>query len=219
MTGESTEPSTNKFELLVESVTDYAIYMLDTDGRVVTWNQGARRLKGYERDEIIGEHFSKFYTPEDLERQIPAIALATAEREGVFEAEGWRVRKDGSRFWANVVVDPIRDASGSLIGFAKVTRDLTQRRAAEERLRRSEERFRALVQSVTDYAIYMLDTEGHVSSWNAGAERFKGWKAEEIVGSHFSRFYPPDALARGLLRGAPLAALEVLPGLLARLAE
>lgn len=194
----SDHASENRFELLVDSVTDYAIYMLDLEGHVVSWNAGARRLKGYEPNEIIGQHFSKFYTPEDLKKQIPKIALETAERDGVFEAEGWRLRKDGSRFWANVVVDPIRDASGQLIGFAKVTRDLTERKASEERLRRSEERFRMLVQSVTDYAIYMLDVEGHVSSWNAGAERFKGYSAEEILGEHFSRFYTDEDRAAGI---------------------
>ena len=182
----------SKFELLVQSVTDYAIYMLDSQGHVTSWNAGARRFKGYQAEEIIGEHFSRFYTPEDRDRQIPRIALETAEREGRFETEGWRVRKDGTRFWANVVIDPIRDPGGELVGFAKVTRDLTERKAAEEELRASEQRFRMLVQSVTDYAIYMLDADGHVSSWNSGAERFKGYRADEIMGEHFSRFYTDE---------------------------
>ena len=194
----------NRFELLVQSVTDYAIFMLDTNGYVTSWNAGARRFKGYEADEIIGEHFSRFYTPEEREREIPRIALETAEREGRFETEGWRVRKDGTRFWANVVIDPIRDSDGDLVGFAKVTRDLTERRAAEEELRRSEERFRLLVQSVTDYAIYMLDPDGRVSSWNAGAERFKGYSADEIMGEHFSRFYSEEDCEAGV----PYRALE-----------
>jgi PAS domain S-box-containing protein len=192
----------DRFELLVQSVTDYAIYMLDPAGRVTSWNAGARRFKGYEPDEILGEHFSRFYTPEERAQDVPRIALETAEREGRFEVEGWRVRKDGSRFWANVVIDPIRDPAGDLIGFAKVTRDLTDRRAAEEELRASEERFRLLVQSVTDYAIYMLDPTGHVSSWNAGAERFKGYAADEIIGQHFSRFYADDDQAAGVPRDA-----------------
>jgi PAS domain S-box-containing protein len=186
------EHPSSRFELLVQSVTDYAIYMLDLDGNVTSWNAGARRFKGYEADEIIGEHFSRFYTPEEREQRLPERALATATREGRFETEGWRLRKDGSRFWANVVMDPIRDADGALIGFAKITRDLTVRRAAEEELRVSEERFRLLVQSVTDYAIYMLDAEGHVSSWNAGAARFKGYAADEIIGRHFSSFYTDE---------------------------
>lgn len=187
-----TPDTENRFELLVQSVTDYAIYMLDPKGHVVSWNAGARRFKGYEADEVIGKHFSLFYTQEERKKRVPQTALETAEREGRFETEGWRVRKDGSRFWANVVIDPIQDPKGRLLGFAKVTRDLTDRKKAEEELRASEERFRLLVQSVTDYAVYMLDPEGRVSSWNAGAERFKGYQADEIIGEHFSRFYTDE---------------------------
>ena len=198
------EVSGNRFELLVQSVTDYAIYMLSTSGTIVSWNAGARRFKGYEADEIVGQHFSRFYTPEDQAAGIPALALETAEQEGRFEAEGWRVRKDGGRFWASVVIDPIRDPAGTLIGFAKVTRDLTERRAAEEALKASEERFRLLVESVTDYAIYMLDPVGTITSWNAGAARFKGYTADEILGQNFSRFYSEaDRMA-----GIPSRALE-----------
>ena len=184
--------ASSKFELLVQSVTDYAIYMLDPKGRVDSWNPGARRFKGYEPEEIIGEHFARFFTAEERTREAPRIALETAEREGRFETEGWRVRKDGSQFWASVVIDPIKDPDGTLLGFATVTQDLTERRAADEELRASEERFRLLVQSVTDYAIYMLDPQGRVSSWNPGAERFKGYAAGEIMGAHFSRFYTQD---------------------------
>lgn len=201
-TSEHEVSTDSRFELLVQSVTDYAIFMLDPQGRVASWNAGARRFKGYEPHEIIGQHFSRFYTPEERAREIPKIALETAEREGRFEAEGWRVRKDGSRFWANVVIDPIRDPSGKLVGFAKVTRDLTERRAAEEQLRASEQRFRLLVQSVTDYAIYMIDPNGRISSWNAGAERFKGYAADEILGEHFSRFYTEEDRRTGLPESA-----------------
>ncbi|MEO8723686.1 MAG: PAS domain S-box protein [Sphingobium sp.] len=192
--------TSSRFELLVQSVTDYAIYMLDPHGIVTSWNAGARRFKGYEPDEIIGQHFSRFYTPEERDKDIPRIALETAEREGRFEAEGWRVRKDGSYFCANVVIDPIHDSRGVLIGFAKITRDLSERKAAEEEFRWSEERFRLLVQSVTDYAIYMLDPQGRVSSWNAGAERFKGYSADEIMGEHFSRFYSEEDREAGIPR-------------------
>ena len=189
----------NRFELLVQSVTDYAIYMLDADGVVVSWNAGAERFKGYAADEIIGQHFSRFYTPEDQATGIPALALYTADHDGRFEAEGWRVRKDGTQFWANVVIDPIRDAQdGQLLGFAKVTRDLTKRRAVQEALRSSEERFRLLVESVTDYAIYMLDPVGTITNWNMGAERFKGYKAEEILGQNFARFYSEEDRMAGL---------------------
>jgi len=192
------EGSGNRFELLVQNVTDYAIYMLSETGIVASWNAGARRFKGYDAEEIIGQHFSRFYTAEDQAAGLPARALETAEHAGRFEAEGWRVRKDGSRFWAHVVIDPIREPGGRLIGFAKVTRDLTERRAAEEELRRSEERFRLLVQGVTDYAIYMLDPVGTITSWNPGAERFKGYKTEEILGQNFSRFYSEEDRMAGL---------------------
>jgi PAS domain S-box-containing protein len=186
-----------RYRVLVDAITDYAIYMLDRDGRVISWNAGARRFKGYEAHEIIGRHFSQFYTEEDRAAGAPALALKTAEEEGRFEKEGWRIRKDGARFWAHVVIDPIRAPSGELIGFAKVTRDLTERRSAEQSLRRSEEQFRLLVQGVTDYAIYLLDADGLVSSWNAGAQRIKGYLPEEIVGHHFSRFYTEEDRATG----------------------
>jgi PAS domain S-box-containing protein len=199
------EVTANRFELLVQSVTDYAIYMLDPTGVVISWNAGAQRFKGYTPDQIIGEHFSRFYTEEDRAAGAPARALETARGEGRFEAEGWRVRRDGTRFWANVVIDPIHDAQGRFVGFAKVTRDLTDRRAADEKLRHSEERFRLLVQSVTDYAIYMLDPAGVVASWNAGAQRFKGYTADEIIGEHFSRFYTDEDRAAG----APARALGI----------
>ncbi|PJG49228.1 hybrid sensor histidine kinase/response regulator [Sphingobium sp. LB126] len=198
------EWSGNRFELLVQSVTDYAITMLSTEGIVMSWNAGARRFKGYESDEIIGRHFSLFYTPEDQAAGIPALTLAAAGQQGRVEAEGWRVRKDGTRFWANVVIDPIRDAGGTLIGFAKVTRDLTDQLAAQEALRRSEERFRLLVQGVTDYAIYMLDPVGTITSWNPGAERFKGYTTDEILGQNFARFYSEE----DRIAGVPTRALE-----------
>jgi PAS domain S-box-containing protein len=188
----------SKADLLVQSVTDHAIYMLDLQGVVRSWNPGAERLKGYGPDEIIGQHFSRFYTDEERSAGAPERALRTALAEGRYEAEGWRVRKDGSRFWANVVVDPIRDENGEHIGFAKITRDLTERREAEQALRRSEERFRLLVQGVTDYAIYMLDPLGYVSSWNAGAQRFKGYTAEEVIGKHVSSFYQAEDRAAGI---------------------
>jgi PAS domain S-box-containing protein len=187
-----------RFELLVQSVTDYAIYMLDRGGRVVTWNAGAERFKGYTEREIVGEHFSRFFTQEDRDSDLPGRALRIAAREGRFEAEGWRVRKDGSRFWANAVLDPIRTENGDLVGFAKITRDVTERRERERALRQSEQRFQLLVNSIDDYAIYMLDPQGHVSTWNAGARRFKGYEADEIIGDHFSRFFLPEDRRDGL---------------------
>jgi PAS domain S-box-containing protein len=180
------------FELLVDSVKDYAIFMLDPEGRVATWNSGAQRFKQYTAAEIIGRHFSCFYPPEEMARIAPQDALATALREGRFEAEGWRLRKDGSRFWANVVITPIFDRDGTLIGFGKVTRDLTERRRAEEALRTSEEQFRLLIAGVEDYAIFMLDPGGFIQTWNAGAERIKGYTREEVIGQHLSLFHPPE---------------------------
>ncbi len=178
-----------RYRLLVEAVTDYAIYMLDADGIVSSWNPGARRFKGYVASEIIGQHFSRFYSEEDRARGVPELALHTAREEGRFESEGWRIRKDGTRFWAHVIIDPVTTPTGAIIGYAKITRDLTERREAETALLQSQEQFRLLVQGVTDYAIYMLDAQGHVSSWNAGAQRIKGYTPEEIIGSHFSHFY------------------------------
>jgi PAS domain S-box-containing protein len=193
-----------RYRLLIDAVTDYAIYMLDPEGHVSSWNPGAHRFKGYVESEILGSHFSRFYTEEDRKAGLPDRALETAAHKGRFENEGWRVRKDGTRFWAHVVIDPIRDPSGRLLGFAKITRDLTERRSADESLRQSQELFRVLVQGVTDYAIYMLDPEGRVTSWNAGAQRIKGYAPEEIIGSHFSRFYTPEDVEKG----EPARALE-----------
>ena len=179
------------YEQLVQSVVDYAIFMLDPEGHVSSWNPGAERIKGYTADEIIGEHFSRFYTPEDRDAGLPEHVLKQAAVEGRFVAEGWRVRKDGSHFWAAVVVDPIRQGD-KLVGFAKVTRDMTESREANLAALESERRFRLLVQGVIDYAIYMLDPQGHITNWNTGAQHIKGYTADEIIGEHFSRFYTPE---------------------------
>jgi PAS domain S-box-containing protein len=194
---EDLRQSEERFKLLVESVRDYAIFMLDPGGQVLTWNAGAERFKGYRANEIIGQHFSRFYPPEEVARGLPEHELEVASKEGTFEDEGWRVRKDGTLFWANVVITAMRDTQGELVGFAKVTRDLTQRRAHEEDLRRSEERFRLLIEGIADYAIFMLDPNGRISTWNMGAERIKGYAANEIIGQHFSIFYPQDAKDSG----------------------
>jgi PAS domain S-box-containing protein len=196
------------FKLLVQSIVDYAIYMLDPGGHVTSWNSGAERIKGFQTEEILGQHFSRFYTEEDRAAGVPDKVLNIARSEGRFEGEGWRVRKDGSRFWASVVIDRIGGGDGELIGFAKITRDMTEKRAADQALREVERRFRILVQGVTDYAIYMLDPEGRVTNWNAGAERIKGYAPDEIIGQHFSQFYTPEDFGAGVPKKALQTARE-----------
>jgi PAS domain S-box-containing protein len=189
--------SEQRFSVLVESVRDYAIFMLDPTGVVLSWNTGAQRIKQYSAGEIIGKHFSVFYEEKDRLRGHPAEVLQAALDNGAYGEEGWRVRKDGTRFWAGVVLTTLRDTSGRHIGFAKVTRDLTERREYEENLRQSEERLRLMIESVKDYAIYMLDVTGNVATWNSGATKIKGYTASEIIGRHFSIFYPPEDIAAG----------------------
>jgi len=200
--------SSDPFKLLIESIVDYAIYMLDTNGYVTSWNAGAERIKGFRSEEIVGKHFSTFYTEEDRKAGMPEKILDTARREGKYAGEGWRVRKDGSRFWASVVVDRINAPDGELIGFAKITRDMTEQREAQQALLESERRFRILIQGVTDYAIFMLDPEGRVTNWNAGAQRIKGYAPDEIIGEHFSRFYTPEDLDAGIPNEALKTARE-----------
>ena len=186
--------SEERFRLLIAGVKDYAIFMLNPQGIVQTWNAGAAHIKGYSAQEIIGSHFSRFYPPDAIKRGLPETELRGATMQGRFEDEGWRIRKDGSRFWANVIITAVRNESGHLLGFSKITRDLTERRRHEDDLRRSEERFRLLVDGVTEYAIMMLDSEGFVTSWNVGAERIKGYKSQEVLGKHVSYFYPSEAV-------------------------
>jgi PAS domain S-box-containing protein len=189
-----------QFRQLVQGITDYAVFLLDPKGYVTTWNPGAERIKGYRAGEIIGKHFSVFYTEADRAAGLPAKVLEIAAREGRYETESWRVRKDGSRFWAHVVLDAIREDGETLVGFAKVTRDLTERRQAEVESRQ----LKLLIEGVKDYAIFLLDPKGNVTTWNTGAERIKGYTADEIIGRHFSVFYTEEDRAVG----APQQALE-----------
>ena len=184
------------FAHLVNSVRDYAIFLLDRSGRVASWNPGAERIKGYTEAEVLGQHFSVFYPDEARQRRWPDQELKLAEEQGRFEDQGWRIAKGGRTFWADVVITALRDARGELRGFAKITRDLSERREREENLRRSEERFRLLVEGVKDYAIFLLDREGRVASWNAGAERMTGYSAREIIGRPLSAFYPKEAVEK-----------------------
>jgi PAS domain S-box-containing protein len=197
-----TDNDTWRLQRLIDAVVDYAIYMIDLDGRIASWNSGAERLKGYSASEIIGEPFTRFFTPEDQAAGLPKKVLEAAAAVGRFETEGWRVRRDGTRFWALAVVDAIKDENGQLIGFAKVTRDMTERQREQTRLLESERRFRHLINAVVDYAIFQLDRNGIVATWNPGAERAKGYAAEDIIGQHFSRFYTDEDRAAGLPRRA-----------------
>jgi len=193
--GSSTDrPPEDLLERLIDSVHDYAIFRLSPSGIITSWNSGAERISGYSASEVIGKHFSILYTPEALARDWPGEELRRARADGRLEDEGWRVRKDGSRFWANVIISPIRDAAQGLIGYAKVTRDLTERREAEMRLQESERNQRLLLDSVQDYAIFTLDPHGIITSWNLGAQRIKGYSAAEAIGKHFSIFYTQQAI-------------------------
>ncbi|PVY39741.1 PAS domain-containing sensor histidine kinase [Pontibacter virosus] len=193
-----------QYRILIDSITDYAIFLLNTEGYIITWNTGAEQIKGYAADEIIGKHFSIFYTQQDLADNHPSQELTKAIAEGKYEEEGWRVKKDGSVFWANVVIAPVYDKDQQLIAFSKITRDLSERKKAEddlyrafEELKESEERFRLLIEGVTDYAIFMLDPAGNVATWNNGAHRMNGYEAHEIIGKYFSRFYSQELIAEG----------------------
>lgn len=181
-----------EFSALLDAIQDYAIFILTRDGMIRSWNAGAERTMGYASDEVIGRNFSIFYGPEDIASRKPQRELETAAREGRIEDEGWRVRKNGERFWVNTIITPLISPDGTISGFAKVTRDMTERREADERLRQSEEIFRLLVESVTDYAIFLLDTDGRIVTWNSGAEKIKGYTPEEIIGKGLSTFYLPE---------------------------
>src|SRR5262249_44613810 len=188
----------HEFARLIDSIADYAIYRLDPNGVITSWNTGAERIKGYSAVEIIGQHYSRFFTPEDQANRVPERNLAAARVHARHEAEGWRLRKDGSRFWSNSILQAVLDDDGKLIGFAKITRDITERMEGQRALLESERRFRMLVEGVTDYALFMLDPSGIVTSWNAGAERLNGYTAAEILGQHCSRLYMPEDRSRGL---------------------
>lgn len=182
----------------VNAVRDYAIIGLSPDGIIRTWNCGAGHIHGFGADEVVGHSFSMFHTQEDRQKGSAATALEAARKAGRSESEGWRIRKDGSRFWANVVITVLTDEQGHVSGFVKIVRDMTDKKRAYEAVVESERRFRMLVDGVTDYAIFMLSPDGIVTNWNAGARRINGYRAEEIIGSHFSRCYTPEDAAAGL---------------------
>jgi PAS domain S-box-containing protein len=195
----------DRHRLLTETITDYAIYILDTSGLVTSWNRGAQRMTGYDKQEVLGKHFSIFYTDQDQRDGLPNRALECSARDGTFQIECWRVSKDGRRFWAHTVLDSIRNEKNELEGFAQITRDLTERKRADEFLKRNDDQFKLLVQNVADYAIYMLDLEGTINSWNTGAQQIAGYLAHEVIGRHFSLFYTKEDQEKG----APAKSLEV----------
>ena len=197
---------------MIEEVRDYAILLLDAEGNLLNWNAGAAAIKGYAATDIVGKHFSTFYTLEDNEVGLPALLINVAVNEGRAMQEGWRVKKDGSRFWASVVINALHDTDGTVIGFSKLTRDLTERKLAEqqlqqhtealrqrtEELRKSEERYHRMIAEVEDYAIILLDTQGNILNWNKGAEKIKGYSEHEIVGKNFRQFYRKEDCAKQL---------------------
>ncbi|RZF30478.1 hybrid sensor histidine kinase/response regulator [Paraburkholderia sp. UYCP14C] len=194
---------------LVMHVWEYAIFRLTERGVVASWNPGARHIQGYDAEEIIGRHFSAFFTDEDRRNGVPEAGLQAAREQGHHETEGWRMRKDGTRYWASVLTTALTTADGTFIGFGKILRDTTDNRLAHEAVKESERRFRLLVEGVTDYSIFMLSPEGHVTNWNLGAARIKGYEATEIIGSHFRRFYTAEDAAEGLPeRNLDIAATE-----------
>lgn len=193
-TQQALDHTEEEFRHLVDAVVDYAIFMFDPEGYVTSWNRGAEVIKGYRRDEIVGEHFSVFYPEADREAGRPSHLLEEAAANNHVEDEGWRVRTDGSQFWANVTITALHDEAGNIRGFAKVTRDMTERKQQREALKEEKDRFQSMVQEVKDYAIFMLDQDGHIASWNAGARQIKGYQRDDILGEHFSTFYPDEAV-------------------------
>ncbi|HEY5919925.1 MAG TPA: PAS domain S-box protein [Chryseolinea sp.] len=198
--------SEERYHKMVSEVTDYVVISLDTTGRVLDWNKGAERIKGYHADEIVGKNFRLFYTKEDKEKKLPEKLLNEAVEKGSVTHEGWRIKKGGARYWGSVAITALHNERGEIFGFSKVTKDLTEKKIAEdklanyadellfsnEELKKSEERFHKMVSEVKDYAIILLDKNGIIQNWNAGAEFIKGYTAAEAVGKSFEMFYPPE---------------------------
>ena len=199
---EAVRQSDERFRRMVEEIEDYAIILLNKDGIIQNWNKGAAKIKGYTADEIVGKHFRNFYTAQDQAAKLPERLLAEAQKNGRASHEGWRVRKDGTLFWGFIVITALHDDSGKVIGFSKITRDLTHVKRTEELqkehirhledLRQSEERYHRMINEVTDYAILLLDNDGNIIDWNQGAEKIKGYTAAEIIGKNFRIFYRPQ---------------------------
>src|SRR6185295_19170343 len=184
--------SDHLYQRMIREIQDYAIILLDVDGIIRSWNKGAQRIKLYSQEEILGRHFSIFYSQENLAYNLPKILLNEAKKKGRAAQEGWRVRKDGSKFWGSITITALHDDDNNVIGFSKVTRDLTDKKTAEDNLKMSEERYHKMIAEVQDYAIILLDANGVIENWNAGAEFIKGYSSDEIVGRRFDIFYTQE---------------------------
>ena len=188
--GQAMRDSEHNYRALVDGVTDYAIYMLDLTGHVTTWNTGAQRLKQFTAGEILGRHFREFYTEEEIRRGEPERNLGIVEREGRFEANAWRRRKDGSQFWANLVIEPLKNEHGHLIGFAKVTSDITERRRAEQVIREAGERINAIIETIVD-GVILIGKLGKIQTFNPACQKLFGYRSEEVIGQNVKMLMPP----------------------------
>jgi PAS domain S-box-containing protein len=199
--GPDTTRVMDKYELykrMIEEIQDYAIILIDKNGIILNWNKGAQKIKGYSEGEIIGKHFSIFYLQSDLDQNLPQKLLTEAREAGHAAQEGWRQRNDGSKFWGSITITAIHDDHGSVIGFCKVTRDLTDKKIIEDSLRMSEERYHQMIAEVQDYAIILLSVDGIIENWNVGAEKIKGYSAKEVIGRKFELFYTEEDRENGL---------------------
>jgi len=179
----------NLYQRMIEEIQDYAIILLDRDGIIRNWNKGAQKIKQYTEDEVLGKHFSIFYLMEDIDNNLPQKLIKQAFETGRAAQEGWRKRKDGSIFWGSITITALHDDDDTVIGYCKVTRDLTDGKIAEDELRMSEERYHQMIAEVEDYAIILLSAEGVIENWNVGAQKIKGYNSKEIVGRKFDVFY------------------------------
>lgn len=205
---------------LIQNIREYAVFMVSTDGKVASWNQGARWLKGYDVNEVIGTSFSHFFPPEEIGKGTPELLLKTAELEQHAQYEGWLLRKDHSVFWGKISMSSLTDEKGELQGFSNVAADLTEQKKAEQALQEREQHYRRLVDSVQDYAVFTLSVDGFVQSWNQGAQRLKGYRSNEIIGSNITQFFPSEELDKGvvskLLKDASLNNIASYEGWLVR---
>ncbi len=186
------------YEKMINEIQDYAIILMDTEGIIQNWNKGAEKIKLYTEQEIVGKHFSIFYLPEDISTNLPGRLINEARENGRAVHEGWRKKKDGTHFWASVTITAIHDDDDNVIGFCKVTRDLTDKKMSEDRLRASEERYHRMIAEVQDYAIILLNENGNIENWNVGAQNIKGYSSAEAIGKSFEMFYTAEDRKDGL---------------------